>query len=75
MLAHVENSCTLFKAVFSLIYQSNFDLIFFCLINSFRALDIIVIVCHICNNHPAGTGFVYLPNLVLIRMGLNHIVK
>ena len=73
MLAPAKNSCALFKAVFSLICHSNFDLISSCLINSVRALSIIV--SHMYNNHPAAKGCVYLPNLDSIRIGFNHTVQ
>ena len=73
MLAPAKNLCTLFKAAFSLIYHSNFDLISSCLMNSFRVLGIIV--PHMHNTHPAARGCVYLPNLASIRIGFNHTVK
>ena len=73
ILAPAKNLCTLFKAVLFLIYPSNFDLIPSCLINSFRALGIIV--SHMYNTHPVAKGCVNLPNLASIRIGFNHNVK
>ena len=73
MLAPAKKSCTLFKAVFSLICLSNFDLISSGLMNSFGALGIIV--SHMYNIHPAARGCVYLHNLASIRIAFNDTVK
>ena len=80
MLAPAKNLGTLFKAgftlfkvVFSLICNSNFELISSCLMNSFRALG--MIVSHMYNTYTAVRGCVYLPNLALIRIGFSHTVN